>query len=155
MVSYWAGVTMIRGVRATVGGLTPAQGCRNTTWSLRAVVKMADGRVLFPTIVDEDRPDVFWVRIQSRTCSGRMSIIRIGPNCGIRCFADHVGVALAGREFDLVGGQPGLEYVVGEGLPAAAAVAEFAGFGEGFGALPRFVGLLGRGKGAGGALPPA
>ena len=85
MASYWAGVTMILGLRPTVGVLMPAHGCRNTTWSFNAVVKIADRMVLFPAIVPADNPDAFCVRIQLRMCSGRMSIIRIEPNCGIRC----------------------------------------------------------------------
>jgi hypothetical protein len=44
---------------------------------------------------------------------------------------------------------------VAEGLPAAAKVAESAGFDEGFGALPGLVGLLFGGEGSGGALPSA
>lgn len=85
MASYCSGVTMTRGLRATVGVLRPAQGCRNTTWSASAVVKIADRIVLLPAIVDADRPVVFWPAIQSRMCSGSMSIIRIAPNSGIKC----------------------------------------------------------------------
>ncbi len=50
-----------------------------------------------PAMVEADRPAAFWERIQSRTCSGRMSIIRIAPELGHQVFADHVGVTLAGR----------------------------------------------------------
>ncbi len=70
-------------------------------------------------------------------------------------FADHVGVALAGRGLDLVGGKPGLFDVVFEALAAAAQVAEAPGFDQCFGPLPGLVGLPLGGEGSGGSLPSA
>ena len=42
-------------------------------------------RLKFPAIVDARQARSFWPAIQSRMCSGRMSIIRIAPNSRIKC----------------------------------------------------------------------
>jgi hypothetical protein len=78
------GVTMVRGRRATVGVLTPRHGCTPTSWSLRAVVKIADRIVFTSAMVEADTSRSFMRLIHSRTCSGAMSPIRIDPNSGSR-----------------------------------------------------------------------
>jgi hypothetical protein len=76
---------MVRGFTGTGGILTPLHGCRTVTWSLSAVVKIALRMTLFPAMVAGLSPRFFCPVTHSRTCIGRMSIIRMLPNSGMRC----------------------------------------------------------------------
>ena len=76
---------MTRDLIATVGFLTPLQGWKKMTWSLSAVVKIADSTVAVEAIVTALIPLSLSATIHARTCSGRMSIIRMPPNSGIKC----------------------------------------------------------------------
>ena len=67
MRSNCSGVTMVRGLRATVGVFTPRQGCTAAIWSLSAVVKIADSIVFRSAIVDADTPWSLSRVIHSRT----------------------------------------------------------------------------------------
>lgn len=67
-------------------GLDPSHGCTNVTWSFKAVVKTALRMALLALIVPDEMPSSRKRATQARTCSGRISTTRIGPNSGRMCF---------------------------------------------------------------------
>lgn len=85
MRSYWSALMILRGRVATGGVLTPLPGCRKTTWSLNAVVKIASSTTLHCAIIGGRSPIGSCRRpTHSRTSLGRTSTIRRLPSSGSR-----------------------------------------------------------------------
>ena len=112
------------------GGLDAARrGAGTTTWSLSAVVKIADRMVLFPAIVEADRPIVFLAGDPVADVFGQDVDHPHRTELRQDVLADHVGVALAWSGLDLVRWAATVSSTSGaKRLPAAAQVAESAGF---------------------------
>jgi hypothetical protein len=67
-----------------IGGVfTPLDGCRKVTWSFNAVVKIALRTTMQYLMACGLTPSRVSLVTHSRTCAGRISTIRIGPNSGM------------------------------------------------------------------------
>ena len=84
-LSNCPGVMIARIFFATTGPETPRHGCRNTTSSLSAVVKIAPRTVRQYSSEDGLTPSLISLVTNYRTSTLPISIIRIGPNHGMMC----------------------------------------------------------------------
>jgi len=76
---------MARIFLGTGGVFTPRQGCSAVSWSLNAVVKIADRIAKQDRITVGETPAFFMSVTHSRTSTGRISIRRMVPNTGRMC----------------------------------------------------------------------
>jgi len=144
---------MARIFLGTGGVFTPRQGCSAVSWSLNAVVKIADRIAKQDRITVGGHPAGFQVGDPFPDVDREDLDQAHGAEHGQDVFAEVVGVILPGAGLHLVMRQPLFLDVAGELLAPAARVPESAFADSLFGLLPRPRRLLRSSEGASGALP--